>query len=117
MFGFLRKREPAVVTGEVPSRLPDDLTLAIENAHVSFRGEPDPETGEIRILIRLAGVGAFRFDGLEDAAERIERGWDVAPAMAQRAAKLLAAVIAREERELVRAYRQAGRHRSWVWDY
>ena len=49
-------------------------------------GEPDPETGDVRTLVRVAGLGAFYFEGERPTAERIVRHRDdVTDAGARRA--------------------------------
>lgn len=118
MFGwFRRKPEPAVVVGEPPRRVPQEVVAAIEAAWVSVRGEPDPEDGAVRLLVRVPGVGHFIWDGLADAADRLARNFELAEPVARRAAKLLAAVVAREEREARRARHAAMRATSWVHNW
>jgi hypothetical protein len=115
VFDWLNRRRP-----EPPpraGRVPEDLVLAINAAAVTVRGEPDPETGEVRVLVRVPGVGAFIADGTEDMAARIGRTWDVEAPVADRAAKLLAGVVAREVRDLTRRRFEAGRPYSWVHDW
>lgn len=120
MFAWLNRRRDALAAPEPPPRslrVPEDLALAIDAATVVVRGEPDPETGEVRVIVRVPGIGAFFADGTEDMSARIARNYDVDPPVADRAAKLLAGVVNREIRELTRRRLEAGRPRSWVFDW
>lgn len=117
MLGALQKMfgrgdaAPSDLSGGVPA----DLALAIEAASVTNRGEPDPETGDVRVMVRAAGLGAFYFEGIDPTAERIARQWpNVSPQGARRAARLLASVVAAHNRD---TYRRRDRRGGWVWDF
>ncbi|WP_284266129.1 hypothetical protein [Roseicyclus amphidinii] len=111
------RRKPAVVAGDTPHRLPAELVAAIETATITTRGEPDPEDGSVRTIVKVAGMGPFVLDGLDDAAKRIETAFEVRPEVAQKAAKLLASVAAREVRDMIRARHAGAGARPWVFDW
>lgn len=95
-------------------RLPRELVLAIERATIAERGDPDPETGDVRIFVQVVGVGTFYWEGTKPAAARIERHWpELSAAGARRAARLLGDVIASRNRA---EFRGDGSRRGWVWD-
>jgi len=96
--------------------LPRDVVAAIECARFTFRDVPDPETGAPRVLVQLPGAGPFYLDGLDDAAARLGRQFELEPAQAAQAAKLIAFGVNRELREQKRTARDRGRKYSiWEW--
>ncbi len=99
---------------ERPTGVPHELTVAIEAATVITRGEPDPETGDIRLLVKVHTLGSWYWQGVDDAAERVGRHWsELSPHQCKRAAHLLATIISAVNR---RSFNHASR-RSWVWDW
>lgn len=91
-----------------PGRLPPELVAALHVAAVDFRATPDPTDGGTRCYVSVPTVGRFRFDGLDDAAERIVRAWpEVTPQQARHAAVLLARVVGLRNRENLRGLRPA----------
>ncbi|SFB94933.1 hypothetical protein SAMN05660479_00931 [Microbulbifer thermotolerans] len=92
--------------------IPADLSTAIEAASVVFR-DFGGEDGEGRLLVRVAGTGAWYWSGTNEAAERFQRMHDLPPATARKAARLLASVVASRNRAEYRQPRQ--RRSSWVF--
>lgn len=112
------RREPAPAPAPVAhaSRVPPDVAARLDAATVSWRAGAEP--GHMRAIVHVAGMGMFYWEGDgEDLIARIGRAFDLPEATAERAARMLAAVIAREEREMARARRAEGRQPSWVWDW
>ena len=88
-----------------PFPFPEDLASAIELASVTERGEIDPENGP-RIYVRCVGLGHFHWQGIEDAARRVLRGYpELSERQAKRAADLLAAKVASANRAAYRGAR------------
>jgi hypothetical protein len=110
--GLFKRADPAP---DPAPGVPQDLALAIAHATVTPRGEPDPVDGTQRLLIQSGALGAFHWEGPAHAAERIARIWpDITPRAAERAARLLADVVAMRLRA---EFRGQGRRRSWVRDW
>jgi hypothetical protein len=95
------------------SIIPAELVEAIGLAQVSTRGEPDPEDGSVRTLVRITGIGHFAFDGIEETAARIARQYPSLTRQAcTRAARLIADRVAADNRLAFKGQRQ---RRGWVW--
>lgn len=91
--------------GSNAAPFPYDLASAIELASVTERGEIDPENGP-RIYVRCAGLGHFRWQGIEDAATRVLRGYhELSERQAKRAADLLAIKVGSAHRAAFRGER------------
>lgn len=73
-----------------PPEVPAELVAHLQNAMVVARSTVDPVTGDPRVMIHLATVGCFYWEGKADARARIARAWpDLTPGQVQRAAKIL----------------------------
>lgn len=93
--------------------IPPELLLAIQNAHVFERGEPDPEDGP-RIIVTLSTVGQWRWAGVEDAEGRLQQMWpELGRVARQRAALLIRDRVAAEIRAAMQGHRRA---RGWLYD-
>lgn len=109
MFGWLRKptkQEQAV---------PDWLAVAIDRAVITERSQDDE--GNPRIMVKVAGMGSWYFDGIGHSAKRIERHTGLPPVACRTAARLLADSIA--SKNLARARGKGSRKNSFVfngWD-
>ncbi|AHF02259.1 hypothetical protein THIAE_05785 [Thiomicrospira aerophila AL3] len=107
MFGWLFKSSQP----QAPKGLPADLTATIDSATIVFR--PGAEDGESRAIVTAPGLGAFVFDGINEAAARISKAWpELAPNQAKRAALLLASRVAQRNRG---DFKREARP-SWVFD-
>lgn len=104
MFGWLRK------PSEKELGLPEWLAQALGNAVITERGSDDE--GNPRIMVRVAGLGAWYYDGLRPTAERIERHTGLPPATCRKAARILADVLASQN--LARAKGRQARRKTWV---
>lgn len=97
--------------------IPAELVAAIESAMVTPRGTGG-EDDEPRMMIKIVGLGAFYWEGLQPAAERISRAYpDLPAATCRKAARLIASVVGSRNRG---EFRNNGRRRSgWVnsWSY
>lgn len=102
--------DPLPPAGHIPA----DLVEAIGATMAQPRGEPDPETGDVRVLVKVAGLGAWYWEGVNPAADRIARHYPELPSKTcRRAAQLLASVLASRNR----AERMGPKKRGgWVWD-
>ena len=121
MLGLVRRLfgSPAVeateeaLQGVVPGAkyLPDDLVAVISAAQVYWRPDREHEGAE-EPVIRIIGLGSFRFDGLDDCADRVAR-WDpdLTWQQCRRAAQLIQAQIGR--RNLEHFGGQPRYRRSW----
>lgn len=81
---------PALPPAPAPQILPAELVASIQAASALPRGHPDPETGDIRVLVTMPGGAPFYWEGTDPAAERLARRFDLTPRQASRAAQLLA---------------------------
>lgn len=94
--------------GDTAPAIPPELVAAIEAAFCYERGQPDPETGEVRTYCRVATIGEWRWQGVDDARDRILRNWpELTPRQAGRAAVLVLAKVAQANREAVQGQRRA----------
>ncbi|WP_417623193.1 hypothetical protein [Parasphingorhabdus sp.] len=94
------------------STIPAELVASIEAATVTWRSQD--ENGEPRCVVNIVSLGGFYFDGPGHAAERVARHWpELHEAACQRAGQLIAATIAKRNRDSYRPERK----RSWVWDW
>lgn len=91
--------------------IPADLIAALESATITWR-TPD-EDGNPRAVIRAAGLGSWTWEGLDHAAERIQRHEGLPMPTCRKAARILAGVMAKRNRDSYRPERR----RSWVWDW
>lgn len=92
--------------GDTAPAIPPELVAAIEAAFCYERGQPDPETGELRTYCRVATIGEWRWQGQDEARDRILRNWpELTPRQAGRAAALLLAKVAKANREAYRGAR------------
>lgn len=96
-----------------PERLPAELVALIEGAIIVFRqGEGDIDAVAV---VKVAGLGSWKFDGIAETAERIGRKWpELSESCCRRAAQLVAAQVAMRNRQDMRG---KPRGRSWVWDW
>lgn len=109
MFGWLRKREAHKRTA-----IPPELIQGIETADVFSRGTDEDD--EERVVVRVAGMGMFPWEGTQPAAARILRHWpEIGQATANRAARLLAAQLVSRARRVAQG--QQPRRRNWVMDW
>jgi hypothetical protein len=96
--------------------LPPDLVAAIEAASVVWRyfeGNADKdEASYSSAVVRIVGLGGmWRFDGIAEAAERVQKHYpDLTPQACRRAAKMIAAEIGK--RNLL-AHRHQSRRGRW----
>lgn len=96
-----------------PDRLPAELVAAIGAASVTFRPTPDPETGEDRTYVAVAGVGSWLWSGTSEAAAKIRAAWpELSDPQARHAAHLLGGEIGRRSYETAKGLRPA--RRGWM---
>lgn len=104
---FGRKEKPLNAGTAVPA----ELVASIESAVVTFRDYGDDDGGA-RVLVKVSGVGAFYWTGLDDAAKRVGRAWpDLPETTARKAARLLASVMASRNRG---EFKDKPQRMSWV---
>lgn len=90
--------------------LPDEIVLAIDTANVIWR--PSRQDDDAAAVVFVAGVGRWAFDGIDDAACRVQRANpDLPKRHCQRAARLIASKIRQQHFALHRAGRNRGRRR------
>ncbi|MFJ1293276.1 hypothetical protein ACEPPZ_14515 [Paracoccus yeei] len=105
---------PERKTVPAPGALPAELVATIQAARVRRSPRPDAEGNEI-VKVRAVTLGEFRWQGIEDAAERIERIWpELTPALCVRAAQLLEAIVGNAAMDDLK---RKGERRPWVWDF
>lgn len=93
--------------------LPADLLACLDCARVRDARKPD-EDGLPRIKVRAPGLGEFRWDGIEDAAERVAALWpELSPPQCVRAAQILEVTVG----DVGMARLQKRERRPWVWDW
>lgn len=95
-------------------RLPAELVAQIEAASVVFRqSEGDDDALPI---VRIPGLGSWKFDGLAETADRIGNAWpELSPMACRKAARLVAAQVGKRNWDDARG---KPRRNSWVfgWD-
>lgn len=89
--------------------IPAWLVAALTNAWVAERGTDDE--GNPRLMVRVSGLGAWHWEGINPAAERIARHTELPLATCRKAARILADVLAR--RNHARAMGKPHR-KTWV---
>jgi hypothetical protein len=93
-------------------RLPPELVAAIAGAAVFFRAGPD---GDAVPVVRIAGLGMWKFDGLCETADRMAGAWpELSRRACLKAAELVAAQCAARNWEDARGM---PRRKSWVWNW
>ncbi|MDO6455474.1 hypothetical protein Q4494_00150 [Celeribacter halophilus] len=96
--------------------LPQELVVAIESALVTWRhfegNEDTDEASYSSAVVRVIGLGGlWRFDGIAEAAERVQKHYpELTPQACRRAAKMIAAEIGKRNLE---AHRQSSRRGRW----
>lgn len=104
-------------SGTQAAQLPPELVAAIEAATVTFRhggDDSEPGIGYAVPVVRVQTLGVFKFDGIEEAAERIERHWPgLSRKECRRAARLIAEMVGKRNRV---DFSGAPRRGSWVMD-
>jgi hypothetical protein len=98
-------------------RLPAELVQAIENASVTFRAGGDPEFPGAEVampVVKIIGLGSWRFDGINDAADRIQRRY---PELSRQACRRAAKLVSRQVGARNRADFRREPRRSWVMDW
>jgi hypothetical protein len=96
--------------------VPEWLAQALGNAIVSARESADAD-GDPRVMVRVAGMGCWYWQGINPTAERIARHTDLPPATCRKAARILADVLASQN--LAHAKGRQLRRKTWVteWEY
>ncbi|RJL09431.1 hypothetical protein D3P05_14900 [Paracoccus siganidrum] len=93
--------------------VPAELVAAITRSRIRVSPRPDGE-GNLIVSVSSPILGAFRWRGIEDAAERIAATYpDLGRAATDRAARLLEAEVG--DRLIIAILREPPR--SWVWDF
>lgn len=91
--------------------LPDEIVLAIDTANVIWRPSRQDDEDAAAVVF-VAGVGRWAFDGIADAASRVQKAYpDLPERHCQRAARLIASKIRQQHLALHRAGRNRGRRR------
>lgn len=93
-------------------RLPPELVAAIEGAAIFFRLGED---GDAVPVVRIAGLGMWKHDGIAETADRIGRAWpELSRRACLKAAELVAAQCGRRNWQDARGM---PRRKSWVWNW
>ncbi|MFU8865089.1 MAG: hypothetical protein ACNA7O_14330 [Rhodobacterales bacterium] len=94
-------------------RLPAELVAAIEGASVVFRqGDGDDDALPV---VRIPGLGSWKFDGLAETAERVAAAYpELSPMACRKAARLVAAQVGKRNWADMRGQ---PRRASWVFDW
>ena len=78
--------------------LPRELVLIIENADVFFRSSRN-EMGDPYAVVSAAYLGKWKFDGIDDAADRVSKAYpDLNRQTCIRAGKLIGVIVGRANR-------------------
>jgi|GEM_PF-5239132 len=85
--------------------IPHELLVAIENASVFIRSSQN-ETGEKYVIVSVANLGHWTFDGVQHTSDRISRAYpELNRRSCTKAAKLISAVVKRNRPNKRKRYR------------